>query len=147
MSKKPFSIHLSDDGREKLKELYPNSLQVKAGFPPNADLDPWVHTEQPLSPEWLAQVGEELEDPMAESEGHKKTLRACRRLYDEVMFHRATLQMFITGGYPNVRIWNSETIPEEEAMKLAPGHTLMDRAEAVVRRRYPQLFEGPFEKE
>ena len=70
---------------ENLKDRYPNSSLVKAGLPPIADIDPWLHRETPINEERLKRMGDDLEDPMAASEGHKKTLLGCRELHDEVI--------------------------------------------------------------
>jgi len=65
------------------KENYPNSLMVKSGLRPIADLEPWVHNDS-LSDHDIRLMGKELEDPMAHSEGHKKTLRVMRQMWDKI---------------------------------------------------------------
>lgn len=50
---------------------------------PIGDLEPWEHGAEPLDELTMIEIGDALEDPMASSEGHKRTLRVCRRLWDE----------------------------------------------------------------
>lgn len=57
--------------------------------PSDDDCPPWEHETAPLPEAWLDAVGIELIDPMAASRGHKNTIAACRRLFDEVQRLRA----------------------------------------------------------
>jgi hypothetical protein len=49
--------------------------------------EPWEHRKEPLPEGRLKSIGEALEpgEVLAASQGHKKTLRVCRELHDEVM--------------------------------------------------------------
>ena len=60
-------------------------INAAAGERTDEALEPWEHASEPPSREWLDEVRQALQEPMAASRGHKRTLRACRRLYDALM--------------------------------------------------------------
>jgi hypothetical protein len=64
----------------RTKENYPNSLAVKTGYTPIGDLEPWTDKDSIPTEERLVKAEQELEDPMAYSQGHKNTLRFARVL-------------------------------------------------------------------
>lgn len=54
-------------------------------------LEEWDHDDSEMSEEALAEIGRLLESPRALSEGHKRTIRCCRMLWDEIRRHRPSL--------------------------------------------------------